>query len=113
AGLFSGFDPETGTYDETSWQYRSAGDTAAGAGGTPEDAATGERHGSHGVMHASRTRETDPTLTNPRCVFRLLARHFERYTPEMVEEVCGVPRDLFEKVAEALCDASGPDRTGA
>jgi formate dehydrogenase major subunit len=88
AGLFSGFDPETGSYDETSWQYRS-------------------------VVHASRARETDPTLTNPRCVFQLLARHYERYTPEMVEEACGVPRDLFVKVAETLCDASGPDRTGA
>ena len=30
----------------------------------------------------------------------------------MVERVCGTPRDTFLKVAEALCNASGPDRTG-
>src|SRR5207244_3144702 len=40
-------------------------------------------------------------------------RHFARYTPEMVERVCGVPRDLFLEVAEALCANSGPDRTSA
>ncbi len=27
--------------------------------------------------------------------------------------MCGVPRDLFVRVAETLCDASGPDRTAA
>jgi formate dehydrogenase major subunit len=85
-GLFSGFDPATGTYDDRSWQYRGGG---------------------------QRERETDPTLTDPRCVFQLLKRHYARYTPELVEDVCGVPRDLFLTVAEALCDASGPDRTAA
>jgi formate dehydrogenase major subunit len=86
-GLFSGFDPETGKYDDRSWQYR----------GTDIGAHT----------------ETDPTLTHPRCVFQLLARHYERYTPEVVEALCGVPREVFVSVAEALCDASGPDRTAA
>ena len=30
----------------------------------------------------------------------------------MVEQYCGVPRDLFLKVAEAYCSASGPEKTG-
>src|SRR5205823_3497359 len=34
-------------------------------------------------------------------------------TPEMVERVCGVPRDLFLKVAQAIVDNSGRDRTTA
>ena len=42
-----------------------------------------------------------------------LKRHFARYTPEMVEEVCGVPQALFLKVAEALCRNSGRERTSA
>ena len=37
------------------------------------------------------------------CVFQILARHFARYTPAMVEEVCGIPADAFAKVAEAFC----------
>src|SRR5438128_2485362 len=36
-----------------------------------------------------------------------------RYTPEMVEEVCGVPQDVFLKVCEALCANSGRERTSA
>lgn len=111
-GLFSGFDPDTGTYDDDTWRYRSTDDAAGAADDASGGAATGERHGSHGGLHG-RPLETDPTLTDPRCVFQLLARHYARYTPEMVEEVCGVPRDVFLEVAEALCDASGPDRTAA
>lgn len=55
----------------------------------------------------------DFTLQDPRCVFQIVKRHFSRYTPEMVEEVCGVPRELFLEVAEALCDNSGRERTSA
>ena len=32
----------------------------------------------------------DETLQHPRCVFQILKRHFARYTPEMVQEVCGI-----------------------
>ena len=46
-------------------------------------------------------------------MFQILKRHFSRYTPEMVEETCGIPPDLFLKVAEALCDNSGRERTSA
>ncbi len=31
----------------------------------------------------------------------------------MVEEVCGIPQDLFAKVAETLCRNSGRERTTA
>src|SRR5213075_1579361 len=36
-----------------------------------------------------------------------------RYTPEMVDKVCGIPPALFRKVADALIAASGPDKTAA
>jgi len=52
-------------------------------------------------------------LQDPQCVFQNLKRHFSRYTPEMVEKVCGIPPDLFHKVAHALAAASGPERTAA
>ncbi|MBW3604920.1 MAG: molybdopterin-dependent oxidoreductase, partial [Actinobacteria bacterium] len=55
----------------------------------------------------------DETLEHPRCVFQLLRRHYRRYTPEMVERVCGIPPELFLRVCEALCDNSGRERTGA
>jgi formate dehydrogenase major subunit len=40
-----------------------------------------------------------------------MRRHFSRYTPEMVEQICGTPKELFLKVAEMLAENSGPERT--
>ena len=46
-------------------------------------------------------------------MFQVLKRHFARYTPEMVEQVCGVPPEAFARVCELVTDNSGPDRTTA
>jgi formate dehydrogenase major subunit len=114
-GLFSGWDPETKTYDSSTWQY--AGVKVHGASGEMEaGAGTGEQagQGAHaGLLDHGTTPEQDPTLQHPRCVFQILKRHYSRYTPEMVEEICGTPRESFLKVAELLCDNSGRDRTSA
>jgi formate dehydrogenase major subunit len=55
----------------------------------------------------------DPTLQHPRCVYQILRRHFSRYTPEMVAEICGVNPELFLEVARALVENSGRERTTA
>jgi formate dehydrogenase major subunit len=55
----------------------------------------------------------DPTLTHPRSVFQILKRHFARYTPEMVETVCGSPREKFFEVCKTLAENSGRERTTA
>jgi formate dehydrogenase major subunit len=111
-GVFSGFDAESRSYDIDTWQYEGG---AFGTSGQREAGPTGERaHGAHGAGGTGASRpHTDPSLQHPRCVFQLLKRHYRRYTPELVEQVCGVPRDLFLEVAEALCDNSGPERTSA
>ncbi len=61
---------------------------------------------------ASRPQE-DETLEHPNCVFQILKRHFAPYTPEVVEQVCGVPREKLNLVAETLCRNSGRERTSA
>src|SRR5213082_1502483 len=43
----------------------------------------------------------------------MLRHHFSRYTPEMVEKICGISPKLFRRVADALVSASGPDKTAA
>ncbi|MDQ6839991.1 MAG: molybdopterin-dependent oxidoreductase, partial [Actinomycetota bacterium] len=111
-GLFSGFDPGTNTYDPTSWQYEGAAAPAA-AGRRQQPAARGEQHGSGGANIGVREVHRDPTLTEPRCVYQILKRHFARYTPEMVEQTCGVTQADFLAVAEALCANSGRERTSA
>jgi len=86
-GFFSGWNEEQRAYDKKSWGY----------------------DGDRGLSFPER----DLTLQNPRCVFQTLRRHFARYTPEMVEKICGISPELFHKVADALVTASGPDKTAA
>jgi formate dehydrogenase major subunit len=113
-GFFSGWDPDRQSYDPTSWQYRGMSVSGSGQGEEAAPRGEGAGHGaaSAGLEHGEPPEE-DPTLQDERCVFQLLRRHFSRYTPEVVEQICGVPRARFLEVAEALCDNSGRERTSA
>jgi len=84
-GLFSGYNPETRTYDKASWDYE---------------------------LDENGEVVTDPSLSHPRCVYNLLRKHYERYTPEMVNRVCGTPVDKFQQVCELLATTHTPDRAG-
>ncbi len=35
------------------------------------------------------------TLQDPRCVWNLLHKHVSRYTPDIVEQICGTPKSRF------------------
>ena len=111
-GLFSGWDPAARAYDNASWQYEGL-EAAETAGVRDRDAAGPHALGSHGPLTAGKAPHVDPSLEHPRCVFQVLRRHFRRYTPEVVEELCGVPRERFLEVAETLCANSGRERTTA
>ncbi|MET9293152.1 formate dehydrogenase [Streptomyces sp. NPDC003077] len=126
-GVFSGLDAERGHYDPQSWQYE--GRHVQAPSGDPnqqyqrriEDpdayhrvsqSGASESHGSGGAR-ATSAPERDETLEHPRCVYQVLKRHYARYTPEMVERICGVPRATFERVCDELTAHSGPERTSA
>ena len=109
-GLFSGWDPETATYDPSTWQYENGGKPADGSAQTHTSEGFDERSGA-GMDVGGVPR--DDTLQHPRCVFQVLRRHFGRYTPEMVERVCGISQDDFHAVADALVENSGRERTTA
>jgi formate dehydrogenase major subunit len=94
-GLFS----EAGT-----WLY---------PGAPSGDRDTGHRGEGQGTPQTPSDPPRDETLQHPRCVFQVLRRHFERYTPELVESACGIPRDAFVDIADVFTSASGPDRTAA
>jgi formate dehydrogenase major subunit len=117
-GIFSGYDPETGTYDPSTWQYEgvemqsSAGKRDERYDTRVEGEDASEQHGAAG-SEVGGSPQRDDTLQHPRCVFQVLKRHFARYTPEMVERVCGVPQDTFAEVCDALVSNSGRDRTTA
>jgi formate dehydrogenase major subunit len=109
-GLFSGFDEETGMYERTSWAYE--GGEMAAAAGVREHSTQSFNERTGAGMLAGRVKRDD-TLQHPRCVFQILRRHFSRYTPEMVERICGVPVASFMEVADALISNSGRERTSA
>ena len=84
-GLFSGYDKAKRAYDPATWSYE-------------ED--------------AEKKPVTDPTLTNPRCVFQIMKQFYARYTPQLVEEVTGVPKKQVLELA-ALYGATGqPGKAG-
>ncbi|OBI76436.1 formate dehydrogenase [Mycobacterium asiaticum] len=108
-GLFSGFDPETGQYDPSTWSYAEQENGEHGASASAR--AAGHSHGSGGPVlpHARVLR--DETLQDPRTVFQIVKRHYSRYTPEMVRDVCGIPLEDFDYLARAVTENSGRERT--
>ncbi len=113
-GLFSGFDPKAQKYEWETWAYDGVPGTVPAAGHKQVYSESGAG-GSPAELSPEKmlTRKQDRTLQDPRCVFQIVKRHYSRYTPEMVADVCGIPKDLFLQVAETLCRNSGRDRTGA
>jgi formate dehydrogenase major subunit len=84
-GLFSGYDKAKRAYDPATWSYE---------------------------VDAEKKPVTDPTLTNPQCVFQIMKQFYARYTPELVEEVTGVPKKQLLELA-ALYGATGqPGKAG-
>lgn len=112
-GFFSGWDADKQKYDPETWLYQGA--HSKGTGEKPGHSEGGGGHGKDRGGEAADVGkpESDPTLQHPRCVFQVLKRHFSRYTSEMVERYCGVPKDLFLKVADTFASASGTDKTAA
>ena len=84
-GLFSGFDEAASGYDKTSWEYE---------------------RGADGYVRR------DPTLQHPRCVFQLLKRHYNRYTPDVVAQIAGCTADDFMEMADIICSTGRADRVG-
>jgi formate dehydrogenase major subunit len=114
-GLFSGWDAAKKKYDPESWAYRESPSTKDS---DDEKAGQASAEGGHGKDRGGEAADVgryqcDPTLRDPRCVFQVLKRHFARYTPEMVERGCGIPKAVFLKTAETFTSASGADKTGA
>ncbi len=132
-GLFSGWSPEDGAYGIDTWGYdETGGEATAGraereptaggaerkptAGGAERGAdVSGEQaHGAHGMtLEGGDPPGLDPEMQDERCVLQIVRRHFARYTPELVSELCGCSREDFLEVARALCESSGRERTGA
>lgn len=83
-GLFTGYDEQKRDYNRSTWDYEIGPDGYA---------------------------VVDETLTHPRCVWNLLKAHVAIYTPELVERICGTPKDKFLTVARMISECSSPTKT--
>jgi formate dehydrogenase major subunit len=136
AGLFGGYDAEQRSYDssEGHWGYEHcpSAEKEHADGDADEAQKKSEKggHGQHGyglmggaTSHAQPRKDMtqepggqpprDPTLQHPRCVIQILRRHFARYTPQLVADICGCTPAQMIEVAELLCANSGRERTSA
>jgi formate dehydrogenase major subunit len=83
-GLFTGYEEAKRDYDRSTWDYEIGAD---------------------GYVIS------DDTLTNPRCVWQLLKEHVSIYTPELVERICGTPKDKYLKVCEMMAECCSKTKT--
>ncbi len=84
-GLFSGYNLETKKYDKASWTFQ---------------------------KDENDLPLKDRTLEDPNCVFQLLKKHYDRYTPEKVVSITGTPLDKLMEVYKLYSSTGKPDRAG-
>lgn len=84
-GLFSGYDTKTRKYNQDTWVYKKG----------PDDKPL-----------------KDMTLQNPRCVFQLMKKHYERYDINTVVKVTGTPKDKFLEICKTFAATGKPDKSG-
>ncbi|MFC5828255.1 formate dehydrogenase-N subunit alpha [Nonomuraea insulae] len=80
-GMFNGFDSEQGVYNTKLWAYETDGDGHARI-----------------------------DLDHPRSVLNLLRAHYQRYDPDTVARITGIPREQFLQVARQVGEMGRPDK---
>ena len=84
-GLFVDYDAGKRTYGKTKWTYQTD------AAGIPIK---------------------DKDLQNANCVFQLLKKQFDRYTPEMVNKTTGMPQEKFLEAARTFAESGAVGKAG-
>ena len=82
-GIFSGYDKSKREYDRSTWVYQND------AKGIPRQ---------------------DKSLKDPNTVYQLMQKHYQRYSPEMVEKITGCKKEIFLQIAELFTSTYKPDR---
>ena len=85
-GIFSGYDEKTRKYDKKTWSFQ---------------------------MDEKGLPKKDPTLKDPNCVFRLLKKHYSRYTLDRVSDTTGTPKEKLAEVYNTYASTGRPDRVAA
>lgn len=103
-GVYSGLSKDGKSYSNATWSYQREP--------APTPSVTEAKTFTDMLLQRVPGRpKTDPMLKDPLTVFQILKRHYSRYTPEMVERVCGCSKEMFLKTAQTLLDNSGREKT--
>ena len=104
-GFYSGFNKETSAYATATWQYQ-----------TDKVKVTVKEKDASGkdvdVEKEFSVPKQAANLDDAGTVWSHLKKHSARYTPEIVERVCGTPKDQFLQVAKTFCATGAPDKSG-
>ena len=84
-GIFAGYDPETKSYDKSKWAF---------------------------AMDSKGNPKKDPTLQDPKCVYQMLKKHYERYDLDKVSDISGMSKDEVIGLYEAYCATGKKDKAG-
>ncbi len=84
-GLFSGFDEAGRKYDKKSWDFE---------------------------MDENGVPKRDMTLQDPRCVYQILKKHYDRYDIKKVSAISGSPEDKLLAFYKAYTATGKPDKSG-
>lgn len=84
-GLFSGFNEAGRKYDKKSWDFE---------------------------MDENGVPKRDMTLKDPRCVYQILKKHYDRYDSKKVSAISGSPEDQLLAFYKAYTATGKPDKAG-
>lgn len=109
AGLFSGWDPVSGTYDQTAWAWRTDGFDTWNMRFDGEFAwVRGEGVPVWSIPTVPRP-VRDITLQDPASVWMQMLSFYSRYDLDTVSAVCGVDRETLETVYGILASTATPE----
>jgi formate dehydrogenase major subunit len=84
-GLFTGFDEAGRKYDKKSWAFE---------------------------MDEAGVPKRDMTLKDPRCVYQILKKHYDRYDVKKVVSITGTPEEKLLAVYKAYTTTGKPEKSG-
>lgn len=112
AGIFTGFDKQSASYQTKSWGYQVEEVKPPDTSEHGAFAWTTKPGVPAFTPPSTSVPKKDPTLSDPLCVFQQMKKHYARYDLETVASVCGMDKDLLEKVYATFGATGAPDKAG-